>query len=127
VNTDDILALVGRLFLAIIFLASAFGKITNFDGTLQYMEAHGMPAVTFFCVCAIAIETLGSTALILGYKTRWGAVGLSVFVVAVTWVFHTGPDQRVQLLKNLAILGGLLHVVAFGPGPISLEGGASAS
>jgi uncharacterized membrane protein YphA (DoxX/SURF4 family) len=127
VNTDDILALVGRLFLAIIFLASAFGKITNFDGTLQYMEAHGMPATTFFCVCAIAIETLGSTALILGYKTRWGAVGLSVFLVGATWVFHTGPDQRIQLLKNLAILGGLLHVVAFGPGPISLEGGASAS
>ena len=126
-NTDDILALVGRLFLAIIFLASAFGKITNFDGTLQYMEAHGMPATTFFCVCAIAVETLGSTALILGYKTRWGAVGLSIFIVAATWVFHTGPDQRIQLLKNLAILGGLLHVVAFGPGPISLEGGASAS
>jgi len=127
VNTDDILALVGRLFLAIIFLASAFGKITNFEGTLQYMEAHGMPATTFFCICAIAIETLGSTALILGYKTRWGAVGLSIFIVAATWVFHTGPDQRIQLLKNLAILGGLLHVVAFGPGPISLEGGASAS
>ena len=126
-NTDDILALVGRLFLAIIFLASAFGKITNFEGTLQYMEAHGMPATTFFCICAIAIETLGSTALILGYKTRWGAVGLSIFIVAATWVFHTGPDQRIQLLKNLAILGGLLHVVAFGPGPISLEGGASAS
>jgi len=127
VNTDDILALVGRLFIAIIFLSSAFGKITNFDGTLLYMEAHGMPATTFFCVAAIVLETLGSTALILGYKTRWGAAGLSVFLIAATWVFHTAPDQRIQLLKNLAILGGLLHVVAFGPGPISLEGGPSAS
>lgn len=126
-NTDDIFALVGRLFLAIIFLAAAFGKITNFEGTVVYMEAHGMPAATFLCVAAIAIETLGSTALILGYKTRWGAAGLSVFLIAATWVFHTAPDQRIQLLKNLAILGGLLHVLAFGPGPISLEGGASAS
>ena len=126
-TTDDIFALVGRLFIAIIFLASAFGKITNFDGTLQYMEAHGMPATTFFCVAAIALETLGSTALILGYKTRWGAAVLAAFLIAATWVFHTAPDQRVQLLKNLAILGGLLHVIAFGPGPISLEGGASAS
>ena len=50
-NTDDIFALVGRLFIAIIFLASAFGKITNFDGTLQFMEAHGMPAATFFWQC----------------------------------------------------------------------------
>ncbi len=126
-TTDDIFSLVGRLFLAIIFLASAFGKITNFDGTLQYMEAHGMPATTFFCVAAIALESLGATALILGYKTRWGAAGLSVFLIAATWVFHTAPDQRIQLLKNLAILGGLLHVVAFGPGPISLEGGGTAS
>jgi uncharacterized membrane protein YphA (DoxX/SURF4 family) len=128
VNTDDVLALVGRLFLAIIFLASAFGKITNFEGTLQFMEAHGMSAATtFFCVAAIAIETLGATSLILGYKTRWGAAALAVFLISATWVFHTAPDQRIQLLKNLAILGGLLHVVAFGPGPISLEGGVSAS
>jgi uncharacterized membrane protein YphA (DoxX/SURF4 family) len=91
------------------------------------MEAHGMPATTFFCVAAIVVETLGATSLILGYKTRWGAASLAVFLVAATWVFHTAPDQRIQLLKNLAILGGLLHVTAFGPGPISLEGGASAS
>jgi uncharacterized membrane protein YphA (DoxX/SURF4 family) len=127
VNIDDILALVGRLFIAIIFLASAFGKITNFDGTLVYMEAHGMPAVNFFCVAAILIETLGATSLILGYKTRWGAAGLCVFLIAATWVFHTAPDQRIRLLKNLAILGGLLRVTAFGPGSISLEGGASPS
>jgi uncharacterized membrane protein YphA (DoxX/SURF4 family) len=123
VNTDDILALVGRLFLAIIFLASAFGKITNFDGTVQYMDVHGMPATTFFCVIAIAIEAFGSVSLVLGYKTRWGAGALAVFLVAATWVFHTAPDQRIQLLKNLAILGGLFNVMAFGPGPISLEDG----
>ncbi len=126
-NTDDVLALVVRLFLALIFLASAFGKITNFDGTLQYMDAHGMPAAAFFCVAAIVVETLGAVSLILGYRTRWGAAALSAFLVAATWIFHTAPDQRIQLLKNLAILGGLLHVVALGPGPISLEAGGRAS
>jgi putative oxidoreductase len=109
--------------MSIIFLASAFGKITNFEGTLQYMDTRGMPAVTFLCVAAIAVETLGAVSLILGYRTRWGAVMLAVFLVAATWVFHTAPDQRIQLLKNLAILGGLLNVVAFGPGQISLEQG----
>jgi uncharacterized membrane protein YphA (DoxX/SURF4 family) len=125
-DTDDVLALVGRLFVAIIFLASAFGKITNFDGTLQFMEAHGMPAVALLCVAAIAVEALGAIAVILGYKTRWGAAGLAVFVVAATWVFHTGPDQRIHLLKNIAILGALLLVIARGPGDISLEGGGKA-
>ena len=126
-KTDDLLALAGRLFISIIFLASAFGKITNFGGTLQFMEAHGMPAAAFFCVAAILVETLGATALILGYRTRWGAAALAAFLIATTWVFHAAPDQRIQLLKNLAILGGLLHVIALGPGPISLEGGERAS
>ncbi len=122
-DTDDVLALVGRLFVALIFLASAFGKITNFDGTLQYMETHGMPAVALLCVAAILVEALGAIAVILGYKTRWGAAGLAAFLVAATWVFHTGPDQRIHLLKNLAILGALLNLIARGPGDISLEGG----
>jgi len=123
VDTDDVLALVGRLFVAIIFLASAFGKITNFDGTLQFMDSHGMPFVNVLCVAAILVESLGAVAIILGYKTRWGAAALAAFLVAATWVFHTAPDQRIQLLKNLAILGGLLNLIAQGPGGISLEGG----
>lgn len=121
-DTDDVLSLVGRLFIAIIFLASAFGKITNFDGTLQFMESHGMPAVNLLCVAAIALEAVGAVSVILGYKTRWGAAGLAVFTVAATAVFHTGADQRIQLLKNLSILGGLLTLVSHGPGGISLEG-----
>ena len=124
-DTDDVGALVGRLFVAIIFLASAFGKITNFDGTLQFMDSHGLPAVNLLCVGAILVEALGAIALILGYKTRWGAAGLAAFLVAATWVFHTAPDQRIQLLKNLAILGGLLNLIAQGPGGISLEGAKS--
>lgn len=114
--------MVGRLFLAIIFLASAFGKITNFEGTVQFMESHGMRAASFFCAASIPVEGLGAVALILGYRTRWGASALAAFLVVATWIFHTAPDQRIQLLKNLAILGGLLNVIAFGPGPISLEG-----
>ena len=55
-----------------------------------------------------------------------GAAGLAAFLVAATWVFHTGPDQRIQLLKNIAILGGLLNLIAQGPGGISLEGGGKA-
>jgi len=122
VKTDEVLSLVGRLFLAIIFLAASFGKITNFDGTVQYMKEHGMPAAAFFCVAAAAVEALGAVSLILGYRTRWGAAALSLFIIAVTWIFHTGAGDRIQLLKNVAILGGLLNVISFGPGPISLEG-----
>ena len=121
-RTEDILALAGRLLLAVIFLASAFGKITNFDGTLKFMEAHGMPMTALLCACAIALEALGGITLILGYLTRWGAAALIGFLVTATWIFHSAPDQRIALLKNLAIMGGLLQVMAFGPGALSLDG-----
>jgi len=121
-RTEDVLALAGRLLLAVIFLASAFGKITNFDGTLKFMEAHGMPMTALLCACAIVLEALGAITLILGYLTRWGAAALIGFLVTATWIFHSAPDQRIALLKNLAIMGGLLQIMAFGPGELSLDG-----
>lgn len=121
-NREDVLALAGRLLLAVIFLASAFGKVTNFDGTLRYMEAHGMPAATLLAAAAIAVEALGGIALVLGLQSRVAAVVLAGFVLTATLVFHLGADQRLHLLKNLAIVGGLLQLVAWGPGELSLEG-----
>ncbi len=122
---EGILAMAGRLLLASVFLASAFGKITNFAGTVEFMQAHGMPAAAFLCAAAAALELLGGVALCLGYRARWGAAALSLFLVAATWIFHASPDQRIHLLKNMAILGGLLQVAAFGPGRLSLEGRAA--
>ncbi|MFA6002524.1 MAG: DoxX family protein [Elusimicrobiota bacterium] len=119
---DDVMALAGRLFLALIFLASAFGKITNFEATCRYMDAHGVIMAPWFCAGAVLVEALGAIALILGYMARWGSILLCGFLVAVTGVFHTAPDQRIQLLKNLAIIGGLLQVAAFGAGYLSLDG-----
>lgn len=122
-RTQDATSLAGRVFLAVIFLASAFGKITNFDATTHLMEVHGMPMTALLCAGAAAVEALGGIALVLGFQARWGAAALAAFLIAVTAVFHTGaePEQRIHLLKNLAILGGLLQIMAFGPGEISLE------
>jgi putative oxidoreductase len=119
---EDVLALAGRMLLAVVFLAAAFGKITNFDATVRYMETNGMTTAPLWCAAAVALEAFCAISLILGYYTRWGAAALAGFLVVVTWVFHAAPDQRIQLLKNLAIIGGLLQVVAYGPGDLSLEG-----
>ena len=120
-DKNDLFALTGRVFLATIFLASAFGKITNFSATTEYMAAHGLPIVGLLCVLAIILEVFCGLSLVLGYYTRWGAVGLLAFMVPASLVFHSSPDQRIQLLKNMAIMGGLLQVAAFGPGEISLD------
>ncbi len=118
----DIMALAGRVLLASLFLASAFGKVTNFSSTVKFMESHGVVWSVFFCAASAALEAAAGIALVLGYYSRLGAAALAGFVVVATMIFHLGPDQRVQLLKNLAIVGGLLQVMAFGPGELSLEG-----
>ncbi|MBI5210308.1 MAG: DoxX family protein [Elusimicrobia bacterium] len=115
-------AMIGRFLLAIIFLASSFGKITHFEGTVRYMEGHGLPLATLLCVLAAGLETLGGMALILGFQARFAAAALAAYVTAATIIFHGAPDQRIHLLKNLAIIGGLLQVMAHGAGEISLEG-----
>ena len=119
---EDILALSGRLFLALIFLASAFGKATNFEMTARYMESRGIPAPGLLCAAAAVLEALGGIALVLGYRARWAAAALAAFVAAAALLFHASPDQRIHLLKNIAIIGGLFQVMAFGPGELSLEG-----
>lgn len=115
------MALAGRLLIAAIFMASAFGKITNFSGTVDYMQTRGMPWAPGLCAGSALLESLGGMALALGFQVRRAAGVLGAFLIVATLIFHSAPEQRIQLLKNLAILGGLLEVMAFGGGRLSLE------
>jgi putative oxidoreductase len=117
--------LIGRLLLATIFLMSGMNKIMNADGTQQYMMAMGMTwATTLFYLGAIALELGGGLSVLLGYWTRLGAWALILFMIPTTLIFHTNfgdQNQMIHFLKNLAMIGGLLYVATFGPGPISLD------
>ena len=119
--------LIGRLALGAIFLLSVTGKLTNWSGTVAYAAARGVPQVLL--AGATALELVGVVLLLAGFKTRWGAASLVVFLVPVTLVFHNfwavqGPahqQQLVEFLKNVAIAGGLLVEFVTGPGPFSLD------
>lgn len=116
--------LIGRIFLALIFLISGFGKIADFNGTQQYMVSQGMPMTGLLLVFAIIFELGGGLSIITGFKARWGAGALIVFLVLATAVFHLDLADRMQMtqfLKNLSMIGGLLLVVGFGSGPYSLD------
>ena len=116
--------LIGRIFLALIFLISGFGKIADFNGTQQYMVSQGMPMTGLLLVLAIIFELGGGLSIITGFKARWGAGALIVFLVLATAVFHMDLADRMQMtqfLKNLSMIGGLLLVVGFGSGPYSLD------
>ncbi|MBW3596423.1 MAG: DoxX family protein [Planctomycetes bacterium] len=120
---------LGRLLLSAIFLMSGIHKLTAWSQTARQMESEGMAAVPLFLVGAILCEVLGGLLLLLGCWARLGALILIVFLIPTTLIFHdfwtyAGEEQQTQMinfLKNLAILGGLLMVFAYGAGGISLD------
>ena len=123
--------LLARILLALIFLLSGISKIGNFSGSQAYMAARGMPATALLLLGAIVIEVGGGLSILLGYKPRLGALLLFLFLIPTTLIFHTAlggsfpPEQaqlqQAMLLKNLAIMGGLLAIAAHGAGDFSLD------
>lgn len=121
--------LLGRICLSVIFLFAGVGKLVNYEGTLQFMSSVGITMTPFFLIAAAAVEILGGLSLLLGYKTRLGALVLLLYLIPVTIIFHNfwaleGTDRQEQLimfLKNLAIFGGLLFVASSAPGCLSVD------
>jgi len=124
--------LIGRLALGSIFLFSVAGKLTNWSGTVASAASKGVPETLL--VGATALELVGALLLLAGFKTRWGAAALVIFLIPVTLVFHgfwavqgaQHQQQLVQFLKNVAIAGGLLVEFVAGAGALSLDARARA-
>ncbi|MGP1676101.1 MAG: DoxX family protein [Burkholderiales bacterium] len=133
-NVQNSAALVGRILLALIFIISGYGKIGGYAGTAGYMASKGLPMVAVLLPLTIAIELGGGLLIALGWKARWVAAVIFLFLIPVTLVFHSpaglapaeAQQQMIQLLKNLSIMGGMLGLFAFGPGGFSLDAKKSA-
>ena len=123
------LALTSRLLLAALFLPAGIGKLTGFSGTVGYIASVGLPLPTLGAALALAVETLGSLALLAGFGTRSAALVLALFTLVASFFFHNywgaAADQAFvqQLLffKNIAVVGGLLVLAANGAGGWSLD------
>jgi len=123
------LSLAGRLLLALLFLPAGIGKVTGFAGTVAYIASAGLPLPALGAVIALSVEILGSLALISGFGTRLAALVLALFTLAASFFFHAfwavPADQQyvTQLLfiKNIAVVGGLLTLAAWGAGAWSLD------
>jgi putative oxidoreductase len=125
----DALSLAGRLLLACLFLVSGYDKIGDFAGTAGYIGSKGLPLPQVLAAVTIALEVLGGLLLVIGFKARWVAAAFAAFTIVATILFHNYwvlPEaqqlmQKLMFLKNLAITGGLLMVVAFGAGRWSVD------
>ena len=112
----------GRVLLATLFLLAGVQKIGAYEGTLAYMASQGVPG--FMLPIVIALEVLGALAIIVGWHTRLVAFLLAGFSLVSALLFHFKPDDAVQmtmLLKNVAIAGAFLLLVAHGAGAYSID------
>jgi putative oxidoreductase len=128
-SVQDSLALVGRVLLAWLFVPAGWGKIFGFAGVAGYIASRGVPLPEVCAAIAIAIELGLGLLLLVGWQARWAAIGLAVFIAVITPIFHNYwamPEaqqmmQKQAFDKNLAVLGGLLVVAAFGAGRFSFD------
>ena len=119
---QNFLDLAGRVLIAAIFLISGLGKIAGYAGTQGYMAAMGVPGALLPLV--IALEVLGAVAIIVGWRTRLVAFLFAGFSVVSALIFHRALGDQAQFImfmKNLAIAGGFLFLVARGAGGWSLD------
>lgn len=122
-------SLLGRILIALIFILSGFSKIAGFDGTVGYIASQGLPAPQLLAIAAIIMEIGGGLMLVLGWRARWGAAALFVFTALAALLFHnfwSAPADQAQIqmimfMKNISIMGGLLFVLVYGSGQLSLE------
>ena len=128
-NTQNAVALAGRILVALLFVISGYGKIGGFDGISGYIASKGLPMPQVLAALTVALELGGGILLIAGYKVRWVAAAFFLWLIPTTFIFHPfwGIDaaqvqnQMNNFLKNVSIMGAMLLLIAFGPGAYSVD------
>lgn len=123
-HLENYSSLIGRILISVIFLMAGFSKIPGYEATQGYMEAMGVPGALLPLV--IVTEIVGAIAIIVGYKTRIAAFLLAGFSLVSAMLFHfnfADQTQSILFMKNLAIAGGFLFLLANGAGYVSIDNG----
>tara|TARA_B100000674_G_scaffold221334_1_gene181419 strand:- start:298 stop:675 length:378 start_codon:yes stop_codon:yes gene_type:complete len=119
---SNLLDLISRIFLSLVFLINGYSKITNIDGTIGWMEMYGLPG--FFIYPAILLEFIAPVLLIIGYQVRLMSVALGLFCLATAIIFlrdFADPMTLTNFLKNVALAGGFFILAINGPKEFSID------
>ncbi|MCP3445615.1 DoxX family protein [Bradyrhizobium sp. CCGUVB14] len=123
-DTTRYASLLGRLLIGLPFVFTGVGKLASYGATTAYIASAGLPVPPAAYAIAVLVELGGGLLLIAGYQARSVALALAVFSLATAVVFHgnfADQNQMIHFLKNVMMAGGLLQIVAFGAGALSLD------
>ena len=118
----NILDLLSRIFISLLFLINGYFKIANYDGTLEWMEGYNVPGILL--IPAIILEFAAPILIIIGYKTTISSFLLATFCMTTALIFHTDFSSQIQItsfLKNIALAGGFLFIVLNGAKKYSFD------
>lgn len=120
---------VGRVALVALFIMSGFDKLMNPAGLAGMLANKGFPAATALAYAAGLVEVVGGVLVAIGWQTRLAAFALAAFTVVASLIAHqywtmTGPPRAanyIQFWKNVAMIGGLMMLMAAGAGRYSVD------
>ena len=118
------LPFIGRILIGLPFAMSELSKLAAYSKTTAMIAAAGLPFPPLAFAVAVTVELGGGLLLVLGYRVRPVALVMAVFALATAVSFHSNfadQNQMIHFLKNVMLAGGLLQIVAFGAGAISIE------
>src|SRR5580698_2464442 len=118
------LPFIGRLMIGLPFVMSGISKLGAYGATTGMISAVGLPFPPLAFAVAVAVELGGGVLLLAGYRVRFVATAMAVFALATAVSFHSNfadQNQMIHFLKNVMMAGGLLQIVAFGAGALSVD------
>jgi putative oxidoreductase len=128
-NHSSAVPLVGRVLVSTIFIFSGLAKVMAFSMMTGFAASKGMPLPSLMIAGAATVEILGGLAVLVGLRAKIIGWILFAYLIPTTIIFHNfwtlqGADRmdgQAHFMKNVAIMGGLLFLAAFGPGAYSLD------
>jgi len=128
-SSGGFVPLLGRILLSSVFILAGIGKVGGFSGEEMFLASKHFPLPAVALGIAMIIELVGGLAILVGLYTRFTAWIVFLYLIPTTFLFHNfwtmegaaRQDNIIHFEKNLAIMGGLLILAAFGAGGFSVD------
>jgi len=123
-KSNRYLPLLGRVLIGAPFILSGLSKLAAHDATVGYIGSVGLPLPQLGWLIAMVVEMGGGALLLVGYRARLVALVVGLFTLATAIFFHRNfadQNQMIHFLKNIMLAGGLLQILYFGAGPMSID------